>query len=398
MIETDFLIIGAGIMGLTVAKELTGRYPDARITVIDKEKEVAFHASGRNSGVLHAGFYYTSDSLKARFVVDGNRSMTEYCLEHGLSISRCGKVVVAKNEEELKTLFELKKRGDINGVTLQVIDEKELNELEPMAKTCGKALYSPTTSTVDPKEVCRQIARSLGERVSFLYENRFIRADNDICITEKGKIKYNYLINCAGLYADKLAHQFGIGLQYTILPFKGIYIRYREDSFLRKHIYPVPDLNYPFLGVHFTRTVDGKIKVGPTAIPVLWRENYNGFDNFRIDEFIQLLYRESKLFISNAFDFRKLAFSEMRKLFKTYLIHQAEYLVKELDSKLFGNYVSSGIRAQLLDKSSSSLVMDFVIGTGEKSIHVLNAVSPAFTCSFAFSKYIVDVISNKLND
>lgn len=396
MTETDFLIIGAGIIGLTVAKELSERYPDAGITITEKEREAASHASGRNSGVLHAGFYYTADSLKARFTVDGNRLMTGYCLEHSLSISRCGKVVIARNEEELKTLFELKRRGDKNGVILQVIDEKELNELEPMAKTYGKALYSPTTSTVDPKEVCRHIARSLEGRVSFLYENRFLKADKDICITTNGKIKYNYLINCAGLYADKLAHQFRTGLKYTILPFKGMYIKYRGDNFLRKHIYPVPDLNYPFLGVHFTRTVDGKIKVGPTAIPVLWRENYKGLDNFRIDECMQLLYRESKLFISNAFDFRKLAFSEMRKMFKTYIVHQAGSLVKGLDSERFGNYMSSGIRAQLLDKEKSELVMDFVIESGEKSIHILNAVSPAFTCSFAFAKYIVNIISNNL--
>lgn len=170
MIETDFLVVGSGIIGLTVARELSERYHDARITVLEKEKEVASHSSGRNSGVLHAGFYYTADSLKARFTADGNRLMTEYCLKHGLSISRCGKVVIARNEEELKTLFELKKRGDKNDVALKVIDEKELNKLEPKARTYSKALYSPTTSTVDPKEVCRHIAQSLERRVAFMYE------------------------------------------------------------------------------------------------------------------------------------------------------------------------------------------------------------------------------------
>lgn len=197
-----------------------------------------------------------------------------------------------------------------------MVDEKELKELEPNARTFGKALYSPATSTVDPKEVCRQIAQSLEPLVSFIYENPLLEVKEDTCITKKGKIKYKYLINCAGLYADKLAHKVGTGLKYTILPFRGMYIKYKEDNLIRKHIYPVPNLNYPFLGVHFTKTVDGKVKLGPTAIPIQWRENYRGFENFKINECVQLLYWESKLFFSNAFDFRKLAFSEMRKFFK----------------------------------------------------------------------------------
>lgn len=394
MKESDFLIIGAGIIGLTVAKELSERYHDAKITIIEKEKEPAFHASGRNSGVLHAGFYYSSDSLKARFTVDGNRAMTEYCMEHGLSINRCGKVVVAKNEDELKTIFELKNRGDKNGVVLYIVDKKELKELEPNAKTCEKALYSPATSTVDPKEVCQHIAQSLKQRANFIYENPLLEVKKNSCITRKGKIKYKYLINCAGMYADRIAHQAGLGLKYTIVPFKGIYIKYHSDNFIRRHIYPVPDLNYPFLGVHFTMTVDGKVKFGPTAIPILWRENYKGFENFKINECIQLLYWESKLFFLNAFDFRKLALSEMRKFSKQNLIKQAANLVYEFDNRCFGSYMSSGIRAQLLDTEKSSLVMDFVIETGERSIHILNAVSPAFTSSFVFAKHIVDIIEN----
>lgn len=396
MKETDFLVIGTGIIGLTIAKELSERYHDARITIIEKEREPAFHASGRNSGVLHAGFYYSADSLKARFTVDGNRSMTGYCLEHGLPINRCGKVVVAKNEDELRIISKLKDRGDKNGVVLHIVDKKELRDIEPNARTCGKALYSPTTSTVDPGEVCRHIAQSLQSRVSFIYENPLLKVGKDRCITKKGAIKYKYLINCAGLYADRIAHQAGSGLKYTILPFKGMYIKYHADNFIRRHIYPVPDLNYPFLGVHFTMTVDGKVKLGPTALPVLWRENYRGFENFKINECVQLLYWESKLFFSNAFDFRKLAFSEIRKYFKKYMIKQAANLVSELDDRNFGNHMPSGIRAQLLDKEKSSLVMDFVIETGERSIHILNAVSPAFTCSFIFAKYIVDIIEDNV--
>ncbi len=392
-IASDILIIGAGIIGLSIARELQGRHPDLNITIIEKEPDIAAHASGRNSGVIHAGFYYTPDSLKARFTVEGNKLLTDYCLQHNLKINRCGKVVVAKNEKEVEMLYELKKRGDKNGVDLELIDENDLKSIEPNANTCQKALYSPATSTINPREVAGHIANSLNGRVDILLNERFIKREGSFAIkTNKHKIEFKYLINAAGLYADKVAHQFDVGYKYTLLPFKGMYIQYRDNDLIQKHIYPVPNLNNPFLGVHFTKTVDGRVKAGPTAIPALWRENYDGVSNFNVNELIEILFYEARLFLSNAFDFRNLAFEEIKKYYGQHLIKEASRLVKNIDLNKFGSYMETGIRAQLLDKEKMRLVMDFVVEHGENSTHILNAVSPAFTCAFSFSKFIVDEI------
>ncbi|TVL99419.1 MAG: L-2-hydroxyglutarate oxidase [Candidatus Brocadia sp. WS118] len=397
MITTDILIVGGGIVGISIAKELTSRHPDLNIIVIEKEASVARHASGRNSGVLHAGFYYSPDSLKAKFTVEGNRLLTDYCLKHHLTINRCGKIVVAKDEKELGGIFELKRRGDKNGVELEIVDEKRLTVLESNARTFDKALYSPTTSVVNPTEVVEHIAHSLKGSVKILLNEKFIkREDNSTVCTNTQKIKFRYLINSAGLYADKIAHQFGIGQKYTLIPFKGLYLEYKDTSLICKHIYPVPNLKNPFLGVHFTITAAGKIKIGPTAIPALWRENYQGLSNFRLNEFFEVLFHETKLFVTNAFHFRSLAFEEMKKYYRNYFIQQAVHLVKKIDINKFGNYLNPGIRAQLLDTETMKLVMDFVVEHGENSTHILNAVSPAFTSAFSFSKFIIDEVEKRI--
>ncbi|HHT9130595.1 MAG TPA: L-2-hydroxyglutarate oxidase [Candidatus Brocadiaceae bacterium] len=397
MITTDILIVGGGIVGLSIAREFNCRYPDIKITLLEKEAIVGCHASGRNSGVLHAGFYYTPDSLKAKFTVEGNKLLTEYCLKHNLAINRCGKIVVAKDEKEIEGLFELKRRGDKNGVDLEIIDEKQLAELEPNARTCNKALYSPRTSVVNPGEIVEHIAHSLKGKVNIIFNEKVIKRDDTATVrTNTLKIKFKHLINSAGLYADKVAHQFGIGHKYTLIPFKGLYMEYKDCNLVQRHIYPVPNLGNPFLGVHFTKTVDGKVKIGPTAIPAFWRENYQGISNFKLSEFFEIFFTEAKLFCTNAFDFRSLTLEEIKKYNREYFIQQASYLVKKIDINKFGNYLNPGIRAQLLDKEEVKLVMDFVVEHGENSTHVLNAVSPAFTSAFSFSKYIVDKVVNAM--
>lgn len=389
MKKTDFLVVGAGIMGLSIARELSLRYPDAKITIIEKENEAAFHASGRNSGVLHAGFYYSADSLKAAFTVKGNKALTDYCLENGLPIRRCGKVVVASDEGEVSGVDELKRRGDLNGVQLSVIDEKELADIEPAAKTCRKALFSPTTSSVNPKIVCRHIADHFSSRVEIVFNCVLVGVKKNIAVTNTGKIRFAYLYNAAGLYADKIALHFGIGREYTLIPFKGIYLKYNDDRFLRRHIYPVPNLKNPFLGVHFTITADGHTKIGPTAIPGFWRENYDFKSRFQWSEFVQILAWQMRLFLFNHFNFRHLALEEIRKYHRSYFIETSKKLVKKLDAGQFGEYTNPGIRAQLLNKRTCELVMDFVVEPAERSTHVLNSVSPAFTTAFPFAEYIV---------
>ena len=397
MIKTDILIVGGGIIGLSIARELNNRHPDSKITLIEKEATAACHASGRNSGVLHAGFYYTPDSLKSRFTVEGNKLLTDYCLKNNLSINRCGKVVVAKDEKERDGIFELKRRGDENGVVLELIDEKRLEELEPNARTFDKALYSPTTSVVNPEEVIGHIADALKGKVNILFNEKFIKRDDTNTVsTNTQKIKFRHLINSAGLYADKIAHQFGIGQKYTLIPFKGLYMEYKDSNLIHKHIYPVPNLNNPFLGVHFTITISGKVKIGPTAIPAFWRENYEGISRFNLNEFLEVLWNEAKLFFTNAFNFRSLTFEEFKKYYRNYFIQQATHLVKNIDMNKFGNYLTPGIRSQLLDRKEMKLVMDYVVEQGENSTHVLNAVSPAFTSAFSFSKFIVDEVEKAM--
>jgi len=391
--HSDYLIIGAGIIGLTVAQHLRKKYPSKKIVLIEKEPDICRHASGRNSGVLHAGFYYTADSLKAKFTKNGNRELTDYCLKHNLKINRCGKVVVARNDGELAPLFELEKRGKANGVNVKIIDEKELAGLDGNVRTRQYALYSPSTSTIDPIEVCASIKNGLAnDGVTFHFDCGYKRRLSDNLIeTTTGYVDSRIIINAAGLYADKIARDFGFSENYVIIPFKGIYLKYAgTDKPVGINVYPVPNLKNPFLGVHYTVTVDGTVKIGPTAIPALWRENYEALKNFKFNEFVQVASHETKLFLLNSFGFRELALEEIKKYRRNYLIGLATDLVKTVDRRHFNEWSRPGIRAQLLDVRTNRLVQDFIVESDKNSVHILNAVSPAFTASFPFSKWVVE--------
>jgi len=395
----DYLIIGAGIIGLNIAKNLKERFPESKILVLEKEDEVAQHSSGRNSGVLHAGFYYTANSLKAKFTKEGNIALKEFVRERGLKINECQKVVVATDDKEVEGLEELKRRGEANGVELIWLDEDGLNELYPNIKTHKKALLCPSTATVNPKEVTQEFAKVIKELgVEILLSCKYISSSSNVVSTSLGDFQAKKVINCAGLYADNIARDFGFSKDYVIIPFKGIYLKDKKNvSHLETNVYPVPNLENPFLGVHYTLTVDGESKIGPTAIPAFWRENYKGFDNFSLKEFIQILFYEAKLFVTNAFGFRSLAFSEVKKYSLTYLKGLAMKLTKQMDHDGFDSWSTPGIRAQLLNKNTLELVQDFVVESDENSVHVLNAVSPAFTSSIPFANWVVEthVLKNK---
>lgn len=379
----DYLIVGSGIIGMTIAYELIHQNKDLKIAIIDKEEDVAKHASGRNSGVLHAGFYYSANSLKAKFTVDGNTLMKKFCILNEIPVKSTQKIVVAKDEKDLKGIYELQKRAEINGVETQIISEEEVFRIDPNIKTHKKALFSPNTASVDPKEVCYKLKDVLKKNgVEFFFNIRF-----EDCILD-----YKYLINSAGVYADKIAQQFGLAHNYTLLPFKGIYLKYLTNKVdIKTNIYPVPNLENPFLGVHYTITSDGSIKIGPTAIPAFWRENYEGFDNFSLKEMLVILYYEAKLFILNSFNFRNLAIEEMKNYSSKVFIQKAKDMVKSIGNDF--KPMPAGIRAQLLNTKTKELVQDFVVEHGVNSTHILNAVSPAFTCSFAFAKYVVNEIN-----
>ena len=392
----DYLIIGAGIIGLTVARDLKLRNPDSNICIIDKEEDVAKHSSGRNSGVIHAGFYYTEDSLKAKFTRDGNIAMKNYCKKNGLKLNECGKIIVAQNESEISGLEELKKRGDKNGVELRWLEEEDVYEIDQNVKTCKRALFSPNTATADPIEVSECLRDELLDLgVEIRFNCAFKGKSGEGVKTGNGVINYGYMINCAGLYADKIAKEFGFSKNKVIMPFKGIYLKHNGQSdTVATNVYPVPNLLNPFLGVHYTVTASGKVKIGPTSIPAFWRENYSGFSKFKIGELLQIGFHMARLFIWNSFGFRALAFQEISKYRKSNFTRLATNMVHEVDTGGFDEWSVPGIRAQLLDTRTLELLMDFVIEGDEKTLHVLNAVSPGWTCSFPFSKHIVDTANS----
>jgi len=391
-INSDFLIIGAGIIGLSIAKELKKVYPTKKINIIEKESEVGLHSSGRNSGVLHSGFYYTANSLKAKFTKEGNKELKDYCLAQDIPINFSKKVVVVNDEDELESLYELNKRGKANGVDVTIIDQQELAEIDPNIKTYEKALFSPDTVTIQPKSIVLALKNSLlKSEVNMFFDTSYVEKINSNSInTTKGYFCADTIINCAGLYADKIAKEFDFSNDYTILPFKGVYLKYSGDSpTVRTNVYPVPNLKNPFLGVHFTITGDNTLKIGPTAIPAFSRENYSLLGGLKMKELIEILRYDTKLFISNAFNFRELALSEFKKYNKSHLIDLASKMVRTIDAKGFNQWSKPGIRAQLLNINSLELVQDFVVEGDDQSVHVLNAVSPAFTSSFPFAKWIV---------
>ncbi|MGR9115420.1 MAG: NAD(P)/FAD-dependent oxidoreductase [Gammaproteobacteria bacterium] len=386
---TDFLIIGGGVIGINLALQAKHHFPDANVTLIEKENDCGEHASGRNSGVLHAGFYYSSDSLKAKFTKEGNRLLTAYCTERQLGINPCGKLVIAKNDDELPVLDELLTRARCNDVELYEVTEVEAKAIEPRARFYKRALFSPSTASVNPREVMKSFvadAKEAGIQIST--GTRYLGFRDGRVATSQGTIIPGYIINAAGLHADKIAHEFGFAEHYRILPFKGLYL-YADESIdpLKTNIYPVPDLRNPFLGVHHTITLEGHTKIGPTAIPCFWREHYQGLKNFNLREFMEVIRREAELFIHNDFGFRNLAFEEMQKIYRPKIIALASELVTGIKNDHYTTWGKPGIRAQLLDTRNRKLEMDFKMEGDDRSFHVLNAVSPAFTCSIPFSEY-----------
>lgn len=392
---SDILVIGGGIVGLSIALEALRRFEGAEVVLIEKEPACGLHASGRNSGVLHAGFYYSADSLKARLTREGNRAMTTYCRDRKLPINGCGKLVVARNAAELAGLDELVRRGRTNGVPLEALSAEDARKIEPRIKTYERALFSPSTSSVNPGAVVASIAADFtGAGGRLLVGTAYRGPMRDGVRTSQGPLSAGYVINAAGLYADRVARDYGFSRDYRILPFKGVYLcADRASPPLNAHIYPVPDLGVPFLGTHFTVTVDGETKIGPTAMPAFWREQYGWLGRMRAGEAADILAREGGFFLRNDFGFRRLAWRELRKYSRRHLVRLAGELVSGVVPEHYRRWGKPGIRAQLVNIRERALEMDFKLEGDDRSFHVLNAVSPAFTCAFSFSKYAVDRVA-----
>ncbi|MBF0157445.1 MAG: FAD-dependent oxidoreductase [Magnetococcales bacterium] len=393
---TDFLIIGGGVIGLALALELNRREPRARITLLEKEATCGEHASGRNSGVLHAGFYYTADSLKARFCRDGNREWQTWCEAHKIPINRCGKLVVARDPGDWPAMAELLSRAQANGVRLEAISEAEARKIEPRVKTADRALYSPDTASVDPPTVMAALAAEAEARqIRILTRTPYLGHRGGEVRIPGGSLAAGYVINAAGLYADRVARDFGFARELAILPFKGLYLYGDEPAgALATNIYPVPDLGNPFLGVHFTVTATGKIKIGPTALPAFWREHYRGLERFHLGEGIAIAGRQLGLLLGRDATFRRLAWREMGHWRRGRMVALAGELAHGIDPGRWRTWGRPGLRAQLLQLSTGRLVTDFHYQGDSRSFHVLNVVSPGFTSAFPFARHLAEAMAS----
>jgi (S)-2-hydroxyglutarate dehydrogenase len=389
--QANILIVGAGIIGLTIARELVkAGYRD--IIIIEKEPELGRHASGRNSGVLHAGIYYAPDSLKAKSCLNGNFLMRAYCKEKGLPLLENGKVIVTRTPQELPVLDELFTRATANGAKVEMIDERRLAQIEPNAKTVERALFSHYTAVVDPKAVLKSLKQDLEDsgKVKF-YFGCCLTSVRGVskAFTNRGEISYERLVNAAGAHCDKVAAMFGVGKKYRLIPFKGVYRLLRKEApfTVNSSIYPVPDIRNPFLGVHFTRSVYGDVYLGPTAIPAFGRENYGVIAGMDAEGF-SIAYEDLVLFMTNPL-FRNVALSEPTKYIPSVFFRDAARLVKEISREDVIPATKVGIRPQLVDWETKQMVMDFMVVAHGATVHVLNPISPAFTSSMDLAQGIV---------
>ena len=391
----DYLIVGAGIVGLTVASELKKRHPAARIVILEKEGDVGKHASGRNSGVMHSGVYYGSSTLKAKVCSAGAARMREFAAEHGIACNRSGKVIIATSERDLLTIERLLQNARENGVAAERLDEQGVKQIEPHASPYQAGIYSPDTAVIDSKAVVKKLRELLeNDGVKFEFNAPLLVVDqtSKLITIPVGTYSYGYLYNCAGANADLIAKKFGMGLNYTLVPFKGIYYKLRPERnhLVRSNIYPVPDIDLPFLGVHLTRVINGDVYVGPTAIPAFGRENYGILKGMELGESLKIGSELISMYLENKQNFRLLVHTEVRKYLKPWFVASARKLMAELIPDDLVPCDKVGIRPQLVNIKTRALEMDYIVEKTRDTLHVLNAISPAFTSSLAFSEWIVD--------
>ncbi len=388
----DFAIIGGGIVGLSTGMALGKRYPNARIVVLEKESKWAYHQTGNNSGVIHSGIYYKPGSFKAKFCRDGCRSMVEFCQEYDIAHEICGKVIVATEEKELPRLENLYKRGLENGLKVTKISASEVKEIEPHVN-CVAGIRVYTTGIADYKQVARKYAELIelqgGElRLNTKVEKIIGKGDTQVIETNNGIYETRCTINCAGLHSDRIAKLSQVDPQAKIVPFRGEYYELvPEKRYLVKTlIYPVPNPDFPFLGVHFTKMIDGSVHAGPNAVLSLKREGYKKTD-FDLRDFAEVMTYPGfwKLAAKHADE----GIQEIIRSFsKAAFVRSLQKLIPEVQSAdLVPTH--AGVRAQAL-MNDGKLVDDFLIVKGNNSVHVCNAPSPAATSSIEIGKAIVE--------
>jgi L-2-hydroxyglutarate oxidase len=398
MTHSHVAIVGGGIVGLATAWQLTQRFPQLRVLVLEKEAAVGEHQTGHNSGVLHSGIYYKPGSLKALNCRTGKRAMEEFCAEHGVPYEICGKVIVAVNEAELPHLDRIYDRGQQNGVRCDIVGPERLKELEPHAAGI-KAVHVPEAGIVNFREVCRKLAELVtsrggevrcGARATGIHEN-----SQSIAVeTTAGTFTADYLVTCSGLQSDRVARLTGIQPEAKIVPFRGEYYELKHDAehLCRNLIYPVPDPAFPFLGVHFTRMIGGGIECGPNAVLAFAREGYRKTDFNLADLTETLAFRG---FRKLAFKYWRVGMGEMwRSWSKAAFVRALQHLIPEIRSEHLVP-ARAGVRAMAV-APDGAMVDDFVIQPSGRMINVLNAPSPAATSSLNIGKLVVEKLAERL--
>ena len=397
----DVVVIGGGIIGLSTAMQIKlDKYPDWRVAVVEKDSEIANHQTGHNSGVIHSGIYYRPDSHKARFCVGGAKSLRQFCDENEIEYNQCGKVIVATNDAEIGRLQTLHERGIANGVDgLEIIGPERLKELEPHV-TGVQALWAPTTGIVDYRKVSAAYAEKFQQAGGDVFTNapvsRIIRTQDELVLeTPGGAVHTKHIINCAGLYAARVAEMMGEDVDIQIVPFRGEYYTLRPEShhLVNGLIYPVPDPRFPFLGVHFTRNIHGYVEAGPNAVLALKREGYRksdvsigeSFQTFTYPGFWKMLVR----------DWRTGLWEINRSLRKSVFLASLQSLVPELTAQDLAG-AGSGVRAQAVDRAGN-LLDDFRIEQAGRSIHVLNAPYPGATSSLVIGQHVAELAASQFS-
>ena len=398
----DVVVIGGGIIGLSTAMQIKlEKYPNWRVAVVEKDSEIATHQTGHNSGVIHSGIYYRPDSHKARFCVGGAKSLRQFCDENEIEYNQCGKVIVATNEAEAGRLQTLHERGIANGVEgLEMVGPERLKELEPHVAGI-QALWAPTTGIVDYRKVAAAYAEKFQQAGGDIFTNapvsRIIRTQDELVLeTPGGALHAKHLINCAGLYADRVAEMMGEDVDVQIIPFRGEYFTLRPEShhLVNGLVYPVPDPRFPFLGVHFTRNIHGYVEAGPNAVLALKREGYRKVDVNLGESFQTFTYSG---FWKMAMKHWKTALGEIHRSYsKKVFVRDLQGLIPEIqDTDLAPG--GAGVRAQAVSRSGA-LLDDFSIIRGREAVHVLNAPSPGATSSLAIGAHIVELAAEAFGE
>ena len=390
----DFAIIGSGIIGLTLAFKLKQKFNNSKIVIFEKEPNSISHGSGRNSGVLHSGIYYEPGSLRANLCVTGVKELKEYIKSENLWINECGKLLLPTSEYSYSNLENLFNRAKKNGVEINKIKNEEIKRIEPNTNCQFEyGLHVPFTSVADPKEVSRSLIENLKKmNVEINYNSKILKISEQKLFTQNNTIEAGHIFNCAGLFADEIAKNSNLEFRYSFLPFKGKYWKITNKNFKLNHlVYPIPDLRYPFLGLHSSHNRHGDFYIGPSSTPVFGREQYNGILGDNLKESISLIFNFSKKIIFNENKLRTLALQELSLLTKRGFFNQIKKMFNNInpdDLELSDQKV--GIRSQIFDPQSKNLVNDFVVINQKNTTHVLNAISPAWSASFAFADHLIN--------